>query len=274
MGGALTALCSSRYVAGLSQMPHQLQHRTGAHGATVDLLKEDSDLTRKLAPAEAALASRSAVARVVSLPKGIFWPHERLPEESGTLGMLLLDGMLLQGTAVTDRPTVEVLCPGDVFRPFELDRDPYRMVSGEVRWWALRPTRVAVLDGLFIQGLSDYPEVITELAGRLSRRAATSSLRLALAQEPRLSVRLHAALWLLADRLGEVEADGMWLRVPLCHVLLSWLIGARRPAVSRAINDLEREGRLSHRPDGTWSLGHQPPEGFGDLALPARPVAA
>ncbi|MGH2741768.1 MAG: helix-turn-helix domain-containing protein, partial [Thermoleophilaceae bacterium] len=99
-------------------------------------------------------------------------------------------------------------------------------------------------------------------------------LRLATVQEPRLSLRLHSMLWEMADRFGDAQADGIVLRVPLCHVLLSWLVGARRPAMSRAINELERAGRLARRPDGTWWLDRQAPEGFGTPALSAQPAAA
>ncbi len=240
----------------------------------VSVLRADPGIARGLLPAEAGRASRRAVASVLSLPKGVFWPHERLPSERGTLGMLLLDGMILRGVAVTDRPTVEVLGPGDLFRPFEPDPDPDAMVSAEVRWWALTPARVAVLDAGFLRRMSEHPTVVAELASRLSRRSAASSLRLAIVQEPRLSVRLHAVLWQLADRFGEPQAEGMLLRAPLCHVLLSWLVGARRPAMSRAINELERAGRLARRPDGTWWLGRQRPEAFGDPPLAAERAAA
>lgn len=242
--------------------------RLGARGRSgaVSVLREDPSLAAALSPAEVRAASPRAVARVVSLPKGVFWHHERLPKGSGGLGMLLLEGLVLRGVAVTDRPTVEVIAPREVFRPFELDRDPDALVSGEVRWWALRPARVAVLDADFTRRLADYPGVIAELAERISRRSAESSIRLALVQEPRLSVRLHRVLWQLAERFGEPQADGMPLRVPLCHVLLAWLVGARRPAMSRAINELEREGRLARRTDGTWWLGLPAPKGFGEAA--------
>lgn len=238
------------------------------------VLLEDPALARQLAPAELPRASRAAVASVVSLPKGIFWPRERFPNTSDILGMLVLDGMVLRGVAVTDRPTVEVLGPGDLFRPFECDRDRDATVSGELRWWGLRPATIAVLDGGFTRRMCDYPPVIAELAGRLSRRSAGSSLRLAIAAEPRLWLRLHRTLWQLADRFGEPQVGGVLLRVPLCHALLSWLVGARRPAVSRAINELERAGRLARRPDGTWWLARQQPVGFRGLAPGDHPVAA
>lgn len=240
----------------------------------VSVLREDPSLARHVAPSEAETARPRAVVSVVSLRKGVFWPHERFPNESGTLGMLLLDGMLLRGVGVADRSTVDVLAPGDVFRPFELARDPDAMVSAEVCWWALTPARAAVLDARLISRMSSYPEVIAELVGRLWRRSAASSLRLAIVQEPHLAVRLHWTLWQLADRFGEAQPEGMWLRVPLCHALLSWLVGARRPAMSRAVNELERTGRLARCPDGTWWLGRQRPEGLGEPALPAQPLAA
>ena len=238
------------------------------------VLRADSALAGQLSPVDLPRATRQAVARVVSLPKGIFWPQKRFPSSDDALGMLVLDGLLLRGVAVTDRPTIEVLGPGDVFRPFEVDADPDATVAGEPRWWALRPATIAVLDAAFTRRMCDYPTVIAELAGRLSRRSAASSVRLAIAAEPRLSLRLHRSLWQLADRFGETQPDGVLLRVPLCHSLLSWIVGARRPAVSRAINELERAGRMAHLPDGTWWLGRQYPVGFGRLTPGDHHIAA
>ena len=238
------------------------------------VLRADPALARQLTPADLPRATRQAVAPVVSLPKGIFWPQKRFPSSNDILGMLVLDGMLLRGVAVTDRPTVEVLGPGDIFRPFEVDRDSDATVSGELRWWALRPATIAVLDAGFTRRMCDYPPVIAELAGRLSRRSTASSVRLAIAAEPRLSLRLHRSLWQLADRFGETQTDGVVLRVPLCHALLSWIVGARRPAVSRAINELERAGRMAHLPDGTWWLGRQYPVGLGRLTPGDHHIAA
>ena len=257
-------------------MVDRSQERRSTRNAVgvVSVLREDPALARHLTPGEARSASRLAVARVVSLPKGVFWPHERLPNESGGVGMLLLDGILLRGLAVTDRPTLEVLAPGDLFRPFALSRDPNRMISGEERWWALRPARVALLDAAFTRRMCGYPDVMSELASRLWCVSAASSLRVAIAQEPRLARRLHCMLWQLADRFGEAHDDGIVMKVPLCHMLVAWISGARRPAISRAINELERAGKLAHRPDGTWWLGRQTPEGFGEPALLAQPVAA
>lgn len=244
----------------------------------ISVLHEDPDLAEPLALADAEAARRRAMARAISLPKAEFSAHDTFPGEPGTLGMLVVEGLLLRAVSVTGRPMVEVLGRGDVIRPFErdfereLDRDA--IVSAEVRWWALRPARLAVLDASFTRRMSEYPEVIAELAGRLARRSAGASLRLAVIQEPCLSARLHFMLWHLADRFGRVHPEGVVMDVPLCHGLLGWLVGARRPAVSRALKELERAGHLARRTDGTWFLGRQPQDGVAGLMQDAQRLAA
>ncbi len=233
---------------------------TGRRGRVVSVLREDPDLARHLDPARAMTASRLAVANVVSLPKSTFCPHDRLPNRPGTFGMLLLDGLILRAVEVEGRPSLEVLGTGDVIRPFEAEPDPDATVPHVVQWWALRPAKLAVLDASFIRRMSDYPEVIGDLAGRLARGSATGSLRLSIVQQPRLSTRLEIMLWHLADRFGRVHSEGVLLPVPMCHGLLSWLVGASRPAVCRAVNELQRAGRVEPGPDGTWWLRSPPHE--------------
>jgi hypothetical protein len=187
--------------------------------------------------------------------------------------MLVLDGLLLRAVQAAGRPSLEVLGAGDVIRPFEPEPDPYAAVPQAVQWWALRPAKLAVLDAGFIRRMSNYPEVIGDLAGRLSRGSAAGCLRLSIVQQPRLSTRLEIMLWHLADRFGRVHLEGVLLPVPMCHGLLSWLVGASRPAVCRAVNELQRAGRVEPGPDGTWWLRRRP-ENLEELTLAAQDVAA
>lgn len=251
-------------------------HRTGSDGlrdrqstnvgglATniVSVVHEDPDFAQDLEPEQARAATRLALARVVSVAKGEFSAHEKLPSSPGMLGMLVLEGLLLRGVSVADRPSVEVFGPGDVVRPREPEVDFGATVPVEMRWWALRPARLAVLDAGFTRRMSDYPSVIAEVAARLARGSAAGGVRLSIVQQPRLSTRLHFMLWLLADRFGRVTSDGVILPVPLCHGLLSWLVGASRPAVCRAVSKLEYLGLLARRPDDSWLLGRPLPEDF------------
>ena len=240
----------------------------------VSVLLEDTELAGGLDPAETAVATRKALARVVSLPKGMFCPREALPAKPGTFGMLMLDGLLLRGVSVAERTDLEVMGPGDVIRPFDGEPDPYAIVPAVVGWWALRPARLAVLDAGFIRRMSDHPLVIADLAERIGSHAATAGLRLSIVQQPRLTVRLQLMLCHLADHFGRVQADGIVLPLPLCHGLLAWLVGARRPAVSTAVNELERAQLLARRPDDTWWLSREMPEALAKLTAYAREVAA
>lgn len=237
------------------------------------MLHEDPDLAQHLERNQVRGAGRAALARVISLPKAQFSPQERLPDGPGTFGMLVLEGLLLRAMSVATRPSLEVFGPGDVVRPSD-QSDPGGVVPVEVTWWALTAARLAVLGPGFTRRMCDYPSVIAELAARLSRGSAAGCLRLSIVQQPRLSTRVHFMLWHLADRFGRVHSEGVVLPVPLCHGLVSWLVGAGRSAVCRAVNELQRERLIEHRPDGTWWLGHQVPEGFADLAFGVQAGAA
>lgn len=240
----------------------------------VNILQGDPELGRRLEPGRARSASREALAPVISVSKGLFSASETIPGECGTLGVLVLEGFVLRAVSVSAQPSLEVLGPGDVFR-LEPARDRCETVSSRVGWWGLRPARLAVLDASFVGSVSEYPELLGELMGRLWRRSTASSLRLAIVQQPRLSVRLHFMLWHLFDRFGRWEGGTAVVPVPLCHTLLSWLVVASRPAVSRAMKELQRSGLIECRADGSWRLGRQAPEGFAELAqLPAQPLAA
>lgn len=240
----------------------------------VNVLREDRELARQLDPATVETATQHALARVASVEKGRFSPQETLPATPGGLGLLVLDGLLLRAVAVDARPTVEVFGPGDLVRPGESGLDPYAMVPADVGWWGLRPAKLAVLDARFTRRMSAYPGVFVELAGRLWSASVASSVRLSIAQQPRLSTRLHFMLWHLADRFGRVQGDGVVLALPLCHSLLSWTVGAQRAAVCRALKELERAELVVRRPDRTWWLARPVSEHVAEPTVAAERVAA
>ncbi len=225
----------------------------------INVLDEDPDLAQHLSAERLANARGDAVARVVFAETGEWLPPEKTPAERGTLGLLVLEGVLVRSVAMGGRQGLELFSSGDLVRPF----DPYTQLdataSAEVHWWALTPTRLAVLDARFATKMCGYPEIMDELSGRLERRSSTHALRFAIIQQPRLSERLHFLLWHLADRFGRVRSDGVVLPLPLSHGVLAQLVGAQRPSVSRALKQLERTGLVSRRPDGTWWLRRQPP---------------
>jgi len=49
------------------------------------------------------------------------------------------------------------------------------------------------------------------------------------------------------------------------------VVGAQRPSVTTALNELESAGRISRRPEGGWILHGEPPE---DVAGPRLGLGA
>lgn len=227
----------------------------------MNVIDEDPDLAQQLSAERLEKARRDSVARLVVVETGERFPPAQTPPESGALGLLVLEGALVRSVSVGGRQGLELFGVGDLVRPSEAPDDLQAVVPAEVDWWALTPTRLAVLDARFTSRMCGYPEVIDQLSGRLERRSSTHALRLTILQQPRLSVRVHMLLWHLADRFGRVHAEGVVLPLPLSHELLAQLVGAQRPSVSRALKELERARVVARRPDGSWWLGGQPPVG-------------
>ena len=231
--------------------------RTGV----VNVVDEDPDLAEHLSAERLEQARRDAVARLVVMEAGQWFAAERMAADTGALGILVLDGVILRSVSVGGRQGLELFGPGDLMRPFEAAEHSQALVPADVGWRALTRTRLAILDARFTGRICGYPEVIDQLSGRLERRSSTHALRLTIMQEPRLSMRLRLLLWHLADRFGRVHADGVVLPLPLSHELLAQLVGAQRPSVSRALKQLERAQVVTRRPDGSWWLRGQPPLG-------------
>lgn len=227
------------------------------------MVDEDPDLAQHISAARLEKARRNAVARVVSVPPGEWSSPEDSRTETGALGLLVLEGVLVRSVSLGGRQGLELFGAGDLIRPFERNGELNVTVPAEVGWRALTATRLAVLDARFTSRMGEYPEVIDELSGRLERRSSTHALRFSIIQQPRLAARLHFLLWHLAERFGRVHLDGVILPLPLSHGVLANLVGARRPSVSRALKDLERAGTVARRSDGTWWLGREPPENGG-----------
>ena len=91
-------------------------------------------------------------------------------------------------------------------------------------------------------------------------------MNMAIAQHPRLEIRLEVLLWHLAERLGRVHTDGVHLTLPVTHETLGNLVAARRPppvarrpSVSAALGGLAERGVVRRDGDG-WVLLGDPPD--------------
>ena len=119
-----------------------------------------------------------------------------------------------------------------------------------------------------VEGITVEPTALLDIAltalliyGLFSLIQGTRAVRLvtsmAIAQQPKLDIRLWMLFWELADRYGRVHRDGVHVDLPLTHELLSQLAGARRQSVSSALTRLVRRGVIERHGSG-WVLHGEP----------------
>ena len=221
------------------------------------LLALDPDLGRAL-PDGRRLAAHAAVpVRVLSLDPGA-WDAERFGAvTAGHIGLLVVDGLVGRELLADDVASMELLGPGDVLRPWDESAEP-ELVRAVVRWSALAPTRLALLDHQLAIRLAGYPEIYAALLERFATRIGRLAMLQVISQLNRVDRRILTLLWHLAERWGRVTPDGVLLPLALSHRMLGQLVGARRQTVSGALAELTREGEVIRGDAGTWLLTGTP----------------
>lgn len=236
----------------------------GAVGA-VAILEADPDLAEGLPESDRLAALRHLVAPSVELPAGSWSPTELAMQPNGSLGILVLGGLLSRQVTLAGRSTGELLGAGDVLRPWEVEegRPP---VPFDVQWVAHTPARIALLDRRFVAAASRWPTVVEQIAHRAVRRSRSLSLQLALGQVPRVDGRLLLLFWRLGERWGRMTPEGILVPLKLTHETLAALVSARRPSVTSAMGRLADHGLL-RRADGGWLLDRAVEERMEDYLV-------
>lgn len=214
-------------------------------------------------------ATRMLTAGTCFLERGR-WPSEpwRI-DRRGSLGLLVLDGMLARQVLINEKESVELVGPGDVLRPWaEVDREISEQI-GEC-WIVPRQVHLALLDREFAVSVAPWPEIAANVADRVAMRVGRMALIAAFQGIRRIDLRLLAILWTYADRWGRVTPRGVTLELELTHRLIGGVVGARRPSVTTALNLLIKKGALSKRPGGSWLLHGKRPAILETLE-PPRP---
>jgi CRP/FNR family transcriptional regulator, cyclic AMP receptor protein len=233
---------------------------------TVDLLDADADLGRALSDQDRAEASRHAATPVVAVAPGPWNPasrHCRPPD--GTLGLLVLDGLISRTVRAAGGVHTELLGAGDLLRPWDEDQDAGGMATSEIEWRVLSPVRIAILGPRFAMVAGRWPQLSAELMCRALRRTRSQSILTAVSNQTRVDRRIHAAMWHLAERWGRVGPDGTHLPLRLTHATIAGLVGARRPTATTALTQLSAAGVVRRTPDGTWML--REPEAAESISL-------
>jgi CRP-like cAMP-binding protein len=222
------------------------------------LLDADGELADEFDVRARIAARQLATARVLQVSLGSCDLTPWFEAAGQGLGLLMLDGLLGVEIRVVGRTATELVGPGDLLQPLGLAAD--EMLVRTCGWRALRPTRLAVLDGDFAERVRPFPQIVHILARRACRRSLELDVLRAITSQPRLEVRLVLLLWHLADRWGRVERTGVRLSLPLTHRLLGQLVAAERPSISHALKRLAQAGLVTGATDDLHlhdSLEHQ-----------------
>ena len=238
----------------------------------IPILDFDPDLAEDLRPEQLWLAQRQVVARAVAVPSG---PWAVSPEDFdgvGSLGLLVIDGLLAREVTVGDYTCAELLGPGDLIQPW-LRIGQEQSVASEIDWDVVEPVTLAVLDRAFCERTARWPEVLAAISRRLMQRTHWLAFHLAVCGLRRVDDRLLSVLWHFADRWGTVTPEGVRLDLRLTHEVLAAVTGARRPSVTTALNRLADEGHLRPLPKSRWMLLGSPPSALEVVRKHSRRAA-
>ena len=219
----------------------------------------DPDLLAGVEPAAADLLRHRLRARRCWLEPGPWVPdREQLGAGEPSLGLLVLDGLMLRTVTLDRRKCPELIGAGDVLRPWDEHDDPAAVTSSG--WVVLVPTTLAVLDAQVTAVTCRFPVVVRNLLARTVQRTRLLAVQMAIAHVRHAETRLLLLLWHLAERWGRVTPQGVHLPLPLKHEVLAHLACMRRPTASSALARLQRVGELERCEDATWLLLGDPPE--------------
>lgn len=236
----------------------------------VALLDSDRELADDLSPEQLAQARRRVLAEVVSYGPGTWSVGPEDFNRAGSLGLMLVDGLLARQVTVNDYTCAELLGPGDVLQPW-LRIGPDDSVATEIDWQVVEPAALAVLDRDFVVRAAPWPEIIGAISARLMQRTHWLAFHLAVCGLRRVDDRLLIVLWHFADRWGRMTSDGVRVDIRLTHDILAAVIGARRPSVSTALKRLIDAGRVRALPHSRWLLLGRPPAELRTLHERSRP---
>ena len=225
----------------------------GEPQGTVRLLAAEPSLARGIERRVLDDAREKLTVEVHRVEPGPWEEAGRNPSSPLFLGYLILEGAFTREVEVSSRPSVELLGPGDLVRPWVVPQALDAM--GVTDEWALLSTgHVAMIDEQFHLAAQDFPSILTVLMDRVVARSRWLGFHVALCQLPRIDHRLLLTFRYLAERWGVGDARGVKIPIRLSHRNLAAMIGARRPKVSSALTTLSESGLVEQAPDGSWTF--------------------
>lgn len=232
------------------------------------LLDLDPDLGESLDAERRELARRHLTVRLARVDVGEWNTTVDALGSPAGLGLLIVEGLAIRRVSLGHRAAAELLGSGDILRPWEDDGEhvAYPFSAG---FRIVSALTFAVLDEEATHKLMHFPEIVSELMGRVMSRSRRVAGHLVIAQLASVDMRLHVALWHVADRFGKVSSEGVIVPLTLTHEALGLIVGARRPSVTAALGRLAARELVVRHDEGGWLLRGDAPQ-----LLTASPTAA
>jgi CRP-like cAMP-binding protein len=232
---------------------------TATEQPSVCLLDALPEIARAMEPAELERARGDLVAPIVEREEGVWDTPIPAALDPLALGAFVMDGLLARELKLGDTKTAELVGRGDLLRPADYSGDA-APVPVAIEWTVLERTTVAVLDRDVTAAVCRWQPVVTAMVGAAVQRSFVLAHLLALSHLRRVDSRLLVLLWYLADRWGKVQREGVVVPLRLTHEMIGRVVGAQRPSVTTALNQLEAAGHISRRDAGGWVLHGDPPK--------------
>ncbi len=225
----------------------------GESEGTVRLLDAEPSLARGIERRVLDDAREKLIVEVRRVEAGPWEEARNAPSSPLFLGYMILEGAFIREIDVSGRPSIELLGPGDLIRPWVVPQ-ALRAMHVHDDWSLLSTGHVAIIDENFHDQAQGFPSILTVLMDRVVARARWLGFQVALSQLTRIDQRLLLTFRYVAERWGVGGAGGVRIPIRLSHRNLAALIGARRPKVSSALTTLAESGLIEQSPDGTWTF--------------------
>jgi CRP-like cAMP-binding protein len=237
-----------------AESPTRFIHDSAPARKSIALFEAEPDLLRYVQPDEVARATKSVRVPLVDVDPGVFEPGGACRDGVNCFGAMVVSGLVSQQVALDSHATLRLLGPGDMFSV----QGPRDSILAPTITWAAGPrTQLALLDDHLLHATRRWPRVVPAVVERALDSQGGLLLQLAVTQLARVEDRLVALFSLLADRWGQVGADGVQITLRLTHNEIGSLIGARRPTVTLTLRGLAEQGRLRRVGPGTWLLANR-----------------
>lgn len=234
---------------------HSVSRRSEARRGAIDLLDADPDFADALSASDRQRLRGILRAPVFSVQKGDWEP---LDLEPGSIGLLVLGGLMMRRLSFGAVASAELLGQGDILRPG--DEGPTDTAAHSSAWRVLADVELAIIDRRATALIGRFPELSAAIVGRVLRRSRCLSYLMAAQHFRRVDDALLATLWHIGAMWGKVTLGGVVVPFHFTHRELADITGARRPTVTVAIRALEAQGQLRREEPDRWVLLGDPPE--------------